>query len=89
MISVSAQTARRRQSEGKMSIHEGERIVRYARLLDLTLGLMEGNKDGALRWLATPALGLGGQTPLNFAITGFGAQQVEKIIGQIEHGVVI
>ncbi len=89
MIGISASTAKRRQLQGKMSVQESEKIVRYARLLDSALGLMEGNKDSALRWLATPARGLGGQTPLDFAAISFGAQWVEKIIGQIEHGVVI
>ena len=67
MIGISASTAERRQTKQKMSFHEGEKIVRYARLLDLALGLMDGSKDSALRWLATPARALGGKTPISYA----------------------
>ncbi|MES2822461.1 MAG: antitoxin Xre/MbcA/ParS toxin-binding domain-containing protein [Pseudomonadota bacterium] len=88
MIGISASTAGRRQTKQKMSIHEGEKIVRYARLLDLTLGLMDGNKESALRWLASPARALGGKTPISYASIELGAQQVENLIGRIEHGVI-
>ncbi len=88
MIGLSTSAARRRKLTGKMHSSEGEKIVRYARLFDVALGLMEGNNDRALRWLNTPARALGGVTPLAHSITGFGAQQVEHLIGRIEHGVV-
>jgi putative toxin-antitoxin system antitoxin component (TIGR02293 family) len=89
MIGLSTSTLQRRKIAGKMSIREGERIVHYAHLLDLALALMEGNESRALQWLKTPARALDGETPLDYAFISFGAQQVEYLIGQIEHGVVI
>lgn len=89
MIGINTSTINRRRIEGRMSVHEGEKIVRYARLLDSALGLMDGNNDSALRWLKTPARALGSQTPLSYASIELGAQQVEHLIGRIEHGVVI
>lgn len=89
MIGLSVSTAQRRKISGKMSVCEGEKNVRYTRLLDVALKLMEGNKDRALQWLTTPTRAIGGETPLNFAFIGFGVQQVGYLIGQIEHGIVV
>ncbi len=74
MVDINASTVRRRKIAGKMSVREGETIVRYAHLLDLTLALMEGNKSHALQWLTTPARALGGETPIDYAFISLGCE---------------
>jgi putative toxin-antitoxin system antitoxin component (TIGR02293 family) len=54
MLAISQSTSRRREIEGKLSVDEGDKILRYARLLDLALELMNGNRENALQWLSTP-----------------------------------
>ena len=89
MLMISQSTARRRETEGKLSIYEGEKILRYAHLLDLTLQLMDGNKENALRWLTEPNRALSSDTPLSYAVTELGAEIIRDLIEKIEHGVVI
>ena len=44
-------------------------------------------KPRALAWLRTPLAGLDGKTPLAVMADADGRQQVEEILGRIEHGV--
>ena len=89
MLVISQSTCRRREFEGKLSVDEGDKILRYARLLDLALELVNGNRENALQWLSTPNRALSGETPVNYAQTGVGAEVVRDLIAKIEHGVVI
>jgi putative toxin-antitoxin system antitoxin component (TIGR02293 family) len=89
ILAMSRSTARRRETEGKLSIYEGDKILRYARLLDLTLSLMDGNRENALQWLLTPNRALNGEAPSSYAVTEIGAEMVSDLIGKIEHGVFI
>ena len=89
MLVISQSTCRRREIEGKLSVDEGDKILRYARLLDLALELVNGNRENALQWLSTPNRALSGEIPVNCAQTGVGAEVVRDLIAKIEHGVVI
>lgn len=89
MLAISQSTSQRREIEGKLSVDEGDKILRYARLLDLALELVNGNRENALQWLSTPNPELSGETPLSYAQTGVGAEVVRNLIAKIEHGVVI
>jgi len=46
-----------------------------------------GNNEKAKRWLKKPARGLGGRTPLEYADTYIGANEVIKLLGRIDHGI--
>ena len=46
-----------------------------------------GSRARALAWLRTPVGGLDGKTPLEAMAAAEGRQQVEDILGRIEHGV--
>jgi ribosomal protein S16 len=43
--------------------------------------------ERAVRWLHRPNRALGGPAPLTLLDTDLGAQQVEQLLGRIEHGV--
>ncbi len=61
--------------------------LRTARLLKSALALLEGDKETAKAWLSRPKRALNGQSPLEMSKTETGAQEVEALIGRLEHGV--
>ena len=46
-----------------------------------------GTREKALRWLNTPVPSLGDQTPLSSLGTPEGIREVERTLGQVEHGI--
>lgn len=87
-IGISTATlSRRRAKKEPLDRDHSDRLMRYARLYWLSVGLFEGDLATGRDWLARPARALGGRTPLEFAETEMGAREVENLIGRIEHGV--
>ncbi len=86
-VGIPARTLARRREEGRLRPDESERVLRLARLLDLAIQLFEGDAEAARRWLRGPRKALGGETALDYARTEVGAREVERLIGQLEHGV--
>lgn len=72
--------------EGRLRSDESERVVRIARLFDRTLQVL-GGEDKARQWLRTPKRALAGQSPLEYADTEPGAEEVTNLLGRLEHGV--
>jgi len=86
MAGMSKATLGRRRPDQRLSPEEGDRVVRFARLLGLAVDVM-GDLEHARRWMKSPQVGLGGSTPLEYALTEVGAREVEDLLGRIEHGV--
>jgi len=78
--------ARRRKKKGRLKADESDRIVRIARLRDRTVDVFE-DEQRANRWLKTPLRALGDHSPLKYAESELGAQEVMNLLGRIEHGV--
>jgi putative toxin-antitoxin system antitoxin component (TIGR02293 family) len=70
----------------KFKPEESERILRVASAFQKALEVL-GGVDEARRWFVAPKRALGGRTPLEFCDTEPGAQEVEHLLGRIEHGV--
>jgi putative toxin-antitoxin system antitoxin component (TIGR02293 family) len=87
LIDVPRRTMTRRKREGRLLPDESDRLLRAARLFGKTLELFEGDRDAATEWLTTPQPALGGTIPLDLARTEVGAQEVERLVGRLEHGV--
>ena len=85
-LNLSRQTYARRRAKGRLSADESGRIVRYADLFRQATDLL-GDEGAAAQWLRTPAPALGGETPMDHATTGFGARDVIRLIGRLEHGI--
>jgi putative toxin-antitoxin system antitoxin component (TIGR02293 family) len=85
-VQIPQRTMTRRQSEGRLRPDESDRVLRAAGVFDMAVKLFEGDADAARRWLQTPQPGLGGEVPLEFASTGVGAREVERLIVRLEHG---
>ena len=86
---ITQRTLARRKKVGRMQPDESDRLVRLARVFSRAIDLFEGDSEGAQRWMMRRNCALGGPSPFEMARTEVGAREVEKLIHQIEHGVVI
>ena len=88
IISLPSATLTRRRNEKRLNAKESDRIYRVARVYRAVLQLFEGDKAAAQCWLNEPAKALAGETPLHHLNTEAGADEVQDLIGRIEHGVI-
>jgi putative toxin-antitoxin system antitoxin component (TIGR02293 family) len=87
VVQLPPRTLARRKARNKLSGPESERLVRLSFVFDKAVELFEGDPEAARQWLRSPAPALGGLTPLAAVETELGAQEVESLIGRLEHGV--
>ena len=85
-LGISRATLHRRKTAGRLDAGESDRVMRFGRLLGLSLSVMD-SLEQARRWLASPQVGLGGEIPLVYAETEVGAREVEDLLGRIDSGV--
>ncbi|MCF6258469.1 MAG: DUF2384 domain-containing protein [Gammaproteobacteria bacterium] len=88
IISLPSATLTRRRSEKRLNPKESDRIYRVARVYRSVLQLFEGDKEAARSWLREPAKAFSGDTPLHHLNTEAGADEVQDLIGRLEHGVI-
>ncbi|MEO6486409.1 MAG: antitoxin Xre-like helix-turn-helix domain-containing protein [Thermoanaerobaculia bacterium] len=86
-VQVPRRTLARRKADGRFSADESDRLVRAARVYGKALHFFGGDPVETTAWLTSVRRALGGVTPLDLARTGIGAQEVENLIGRLEHGV--
>jgi putative toxin-antitoxin system antitoxin component (TIGR02293 family) len=87
LVQIAPRTLARRKSEGRFSPEESDRLVRAARVYGRALEFFDGDTDAATTWLTETQRAFGGITPLDMARTDPGAAEVERLIGQLEYGV--
>ena len=85
-LGISPATLHRRKKSARLATPESERVVRFARLFGLAMEVFE-TREAAREWLKTPNPGTAGESPLSYADTEFGAREVERLLGRIDHGV--
>lgn len=85
-LNIALSTLARRKKTGRLTFEESERVYRIARLYDRTCEVFE-DIEMARKWLKEPSWALGDVSPLEFAETELGAQEVDDLLGRIEHGV--
>ena len=88
LVSIPPRTLQRRKSEGRLDPNESDRLLRVARLFAKALDLFEGDAEAAQDWFHRPARGLGGEPPIELAVTDLGTREVEALIDRLEHGVI-
>lgn len=88
LISIAPRTLARRRAEGRLASDESDRLLRAARIYGRALDLFDGNARDATEWVTGENRALGGATPLAYARTEVGAEEVDHLIGRIEHGIV-
>jgi len=86
IINIAPRTLSRRKKEGRLHTDESERLYRVAALVERASEVLE-NKAAAINWLKTPKRALDGKTPLEYADTQVGIEEVKELLGRIEHGV--
>lgn len=86
LLQVPAATMARRKTQGRFTVDESERIVRFARLWFLACQAV-GGAAGARSWLKRPQYGLSGRVPLEVARLEVGARTVETLLQRIHYGV--
>ena len=86
VLNIAITTLTRRKSAGRLSFEESERLFRLACLYDKAVEVFE-DPQLARKWLKEPSWALGDVTPLQYADTELGTQEVEDLLGRIEHGV--
>ena len=86
-LKIPPRTLQRRKAKGRLGPDESDRLLRLTRLYGKALELFEGDNPAALQWLCTPLTALGGATPLALSTSEPGAQEVQRLIGRLEHGV--
>jgi putative toxin-antitoxin system antitoxin component (TIGR02293 family) len=83
---INPRTLRHRRSRGEaLSMEEGERAVRLARML-ATADAVVGTREAAWTWLRDPNLSLDGARPLDLLKSEIGARAVEETLVRLEHG---
>lgn len=80
-------TLSRRKKQGRLHPDESDRLVRLATVFNRAIDLFEGDKARAAEWFRTPKKALNQASPLDYADTEIGLQEVTDLIGRLEHGV--
>ncbi len=86
VANIPQRTLTRRKKEGRFKPDESERVLRLARLYEHAMKVFK-RKESVQQWFQSSVKGLGGKTPLEFADTEPGAQEVEDMLGRIADGV--
>lgn len=85
MAGIPKRTLARRKVEKRFTSDESDRLLRVARVFGNSLMLFR-DRDVAVRWLTTLQRALGTE-PARLMNTEVGAQEVERIIGALQHGI--
>ena len=89
VIALPSATLTRRRASKRLAPLESDRVYRVAKCYRTAVEMFEGNAESARRWFIEPAKALGGESPLDFLDTEVGADEVQKLIGRLEQGVII
>ena len=87
LLQIPRRTLTRRKSTGRLSKDESDRLVRLARVYGRALHFFDGDAPAATAWLEEAQLAFGEVPPIDLIKTDVGAQEVERLIGQLEHGI--
>jgi putative toxin-antitoxin system antitoxin component (TIGR02293 family) len=86
ILHLSPRNFLRRKEQKRLSPDESDRLYRLARVLAHANRVFE-DPDESADWIQTPNAALGKQQPLRLLDTDIGVQQVDQVLGRIEHGI--
>jgi putative toxin-antitoxin system antitoxin component (TIGR02293 family) len=86
IVGVPARTLARRKISRTFTKEESDRLYRVARIAALAADVL-GEEARAFAWLRTPNRSLEGDAPVDRLDTDLGTQQVEQLLGRIDHGI--
>ena len=85
-VKISPSTLRRRRASGRLNPEESERVYRLGKLFLLASKVL-GTDELASQWFKSSKKAFGGATPLEYADTEIGKQEIEKLLYRIAYGV--
>ena len=86
VLNLPMRTLNRRKQEKRLAADESDRLYRLSRILVHCESVL-GAHDKTTQWLRRPNRALGGAVPLLLLDTDIGANQVNDVLGRLEHGV--
>ena len=86
LIGVPVRTLNKRKHEGRFSSEESDNLLRVVRVVSKTFDFFN-EPEAARMWLKAPERAFDGDTPLSLLDTETGAQEVFRLLGQLEYGV--
>ncbi len=86
LIGVPVRTLNKRKHEGRFSSEESDNLLRVVRVVSKTFDFFD-EPQAARAWLAAPERAFDDDTPLSLLDTETGAQEIFRLLGQLEHGV--
>lgn len=86
VLMIPTRTLARRRKAKRLSAEESDRLVRLARIFAHAIDVF-GDQEKAAVWLRRPNCVLRNQPPIEALDTDLGSQEVDTILGRIEHGV--
>ncbi len=86
LMQINYRTLNRRKASGRLNSDESDRALRVSRLFGRCLELFEGDQKAARHWFMSSQKALGNVSPAMRAKTEFGALEVERLVGRLEHG---
>jgi len=87
VLHLSARNFLRRKEQKRLSPDESDRLYRLARVIAHANRVFDDPEESA-DWIHAPNTSLGKQQPLALLDTDIGVQQVDQVLGRIEHGIV-
>lgn len=88
VLGFAAATLHRRKSSGRFTLDESNRLYWLESLLDTAEQVLE-DPDEVREFMTTGNLALGGAVPLDYARTAPGLEAVQRLLLQLDHGVVV
>jgi len=89
LMLINYRTLNRRKVSGRLKPEESDRVLRVSRVFARILELFEGDQHAARHWFLSSQKALGDESPADRAKTEFGALEVERLVGRLEHGVFV
>ncbi|WP_269137658.1 antitoxin Xre/MbcA/ParS toxin-binding domain-containing protein [Pseudomonas sp. MMS21 TM103] len=88
VLGESPNTVRRRlkHPDKLLNPDQGARALRFAQILTQAQDIFR-DRSAASRWFFEPAIGLGGENPVQLLLNPFGYELVVDLMMRIEHGV--
>lgn len=87
LLHMPTRTLARRRQARRLDPDESDRLYRLARVAAHAVTAF-GDEEKAATWLRRPNRALNDEAPVQFLDTDVGAQQIEDMLGRLEHGIV-
>lgn len=88
VLGFAAATLHRRKAAGRFTLDESNRLYWLSSLLDTAEQVLEDPEE-VKDFMTTGNLALGGAVPLDYARTAPGLEAVQRLLLQLDHGVVV